>query len=108
MISTLPTSTLLNLSNLEAPTQFLTIARDRMVAMHSAESRSRNPGLNQAQLLPIQGSEESFHRCCAISSCATWEISTPQKVPPFGRTAFFQRKTLYTKQMRGKWKKPLR
>jgi hypothetical protein len=43
----------------------------------SAKSRPQNPGLNQAQVLPIQGSEESFHRCCAISSCATWEISTP-------------------------------
>ena len=39
-------------STLEAPTQFLTIARDQMAAMDSsAKSRPRNPGLHQAQLL---------------------------------------------------------
>jgi hypothetical protein len=36
--------------------QFLTIARDRMTAMvGSATNRPRNRGLNQAQLLAIQG-----------------------------------------------------
>ena len=51
----------------------------------SAKSRPRTPALSQAQLLPIQGSEENFQRCCATSSCATWQISAPQKAPPFGR-----------------------
>jgi hypothetical protein len=49
-------STSSSLSTLGAPMQFLTIARDQMVAMHSsAKNRPRNRGLNQAQLLPIQG-----------------------------------------------------
>jgi hypothetical protein len=34
--------------------------------------------------------------------------STPQKVPLFGRAASFQPKRLCTKQMRSKWKRPLR
>jgi hypothetical protein len=43
-------------STLGAPMQFLTIARDRMTAMvGSATNRPRNRGLNQAQLLAIQG-----------------------------------------------------
>jgi hypothetical protein len=80
-----------------------------MAAMvSSAKNRPRNAGLNQAQLLAIQSSEENSQQCCVTSSCATWEISTPQKAPPFGRAAFFRPKTLCTKQMHGKWKKPFR
>jgi hypothetical protein len=109
MISTLPTSTSLSLSALDAPTRFLTIAHDQMTAMDSsAKSRPRNPRLSQAQPLPIQGSEENFQRCCATSSCATWEISIPLKAPSFGHAAFFRPEALCTKQMHGKWKKPLR
>jgi hypothetical protein len=56
MILTLRTSTSLSRSTLEAPTQLLTIARDQMAAMDSsAKGRPRNPELNQAKLLPIQG-----------------------------------------------------
>jgi hypothetical protein len=56
MISTLRISTQLSLWTREAPTQFLTIARDQMAVMDgSAKNRPRNPGLSQAQLLLIQG-----------------------------------------------------
>jgi hypothetical protein len=49
MISMLRIPTSLNLTTLEAPTQFLTIARDQMAAMDSsAKNRPRNPGLSQA------------------------------------------------------------
>jgi hypothetical protein len=73
-----------------------------MVAVDSpGKSRPRNPGLNRAQLEPIRGSEENFQWSCATGCCATWKISLPQKVPLFGRAAFFRPRTLCTKQMHG-------
>ena len=67
LISTSP-----NRSTLEAPMQFLTIARDRMAAMgNSAKSRQQNPRLNQAQLFPIRDSEENFLQYYATNCCAT-------------------------------------
>src|SRR5262249_17091614 len=61
MMSTLPPSTSPSLSILKTLALLLTIARDRMAAMDSsAKNRPQNPGLNQAQLLPIRAPKKTF------------------------------------------------
>ena len=71
---------------------------------------SAKPGSAPSPAPPadFRAEKKTFSGRCATNFCATWEISTPQKVPPFGRAAFFRPKTLCTKKMHSKWKKPLR